>query len=74
MVKVTVKWNKESYDVDVDLSLPAEVFKMQLYSLTGVPAERQKVMGVKNAPLKARRCPCPPRLRSAAAPLAAAHS
>jgi hypothetical protein len=51
---VTVKWGKETYDVDVDTSLPALVFKMQLFTLTGVPPERQKIMGVKNPPLKAR--------------------
>jgi ubiquitin carboxyl-terminal hydrolase 14 len=55
-MKVLVKWGKESYEVDVDLSLPATVFKAQLMTLTGVPCERQKVMGVKNAPLKARSC------------------
>jgi hypothetical protein len=40
--------------VDVDTSLPALVFKSQLFTLTGVPPERQKIMGVKNPPLKAR--------------------
>ena len=52
---VTVKWGKESYEVDVDPSLPGVVFKTQLFTLTGVPPERQKVMGCKSAPLKARR-------------------
>lgn len=54
MVKVTVKWEKESYEVDVDLSQPAMVFKAQLFTLTGVPTDRQKIMGVKSAPLKVR--------------------
>jgi hypothetical protein len=49
-----VKWGKETYDVDVDTALPALVLKMQLFTLTGVPPERQKIMGVKNPPLKAR--------------------
>ena len=39
----------------MDTSLPGAVFKTQLYTLTGVPPERQKIMGVKGAPLKARR-------------------
>ena len=54
MVKLTVKWGATSYEVEADLSLPAVVFKSQLFSLTGVPVERQKIMGVKNPPLKAR--------------------
>ena len=54
MVKVTVKWGSTSYDVECDTSLPAVIFKSQLFSLTGVPVERQKIMGVKNPPLKAR--------------------
>lgn len=45
-MKVNIKWGKELYkDVEVDMEQPPEMFKMQLYSLTGVPTERQKVMG-----------------------------
>ena len=52
-VKVTVKWNKETYnDVEVDTSQPPVTLKMQLFSLTGVPPERQKIMGVKGGLLK----------------------
>lgn len=51
MVQVSVKWGKESHNVDVDTSLPGLVFKNQLYSLTGVPPERQKIM-VKGGMLK----------------------
>lgn len=54
MVKVFVKWEKESFEVDVDLTLPALVFKTQLFTLTGVPPDRQKIMGCKSPPLKAR--------------------
>ncbi len=39
--------------MDVDTSLPGVVFKTQLFTLSGVPPERQKIMGCKNAPLKA---------------------
>jgi ubiquitin carboxyl-terminal hydrolase 14 len=45
-VVVNVKWNKELYkDVEVDLEEPPEAFKIQIMSLTGVPIERQKVIG-----------------------------
>lgn len=37
--------------MDVDTSLPGLVFKNQMYSLTGVPPERQKIM-VKGGMLK----------------------
>lgn len=52
MVRCTVKWGKEVYpDVDVDAGAAPLVFKSQLFSLTGVPPERQKVM-IKGALLK----------------------
>jgi hypothetical protein len=51
-VKVDVKWQKEVYNVEVDLEQPPAVFKTQLFSLTGVPIERQKIMGVKGGLLK----------------------
>lgn len=42
---VKIKWGKERYDdVEVNTDEPPEVFKMQLFSLTGVPPDRQKVM------------------------------
>lgn len=51
-VKVSVKWGKESYpDVEVDLSSAPLVFKSQLFALTSVPPDRQKVM-IKGALLK----------------------
>lgn len=51
-MKLNVKWGKEIFkDVEVDMEQPPEMFKMQLYSLTGVPSERQKVM-VKGGLLK----------------------
>lgn len=39
-------------DIDVDLLLPVTVLKAQLCSLTGVPPERQKLLGLKGGPLK----------------------
>jgi len=37
--------------IEIDVSLPPYVFKAQLYDLTGVPPERQKIM-VKGGLLK----------------------
>ena len=48
VVKVEVRWQKEAFkEVEVDLESPPSVLKMQLYSLTGVPPERQKVSCVR---------------------------
>jgi ubiquitin carboxyl-terminal hydrolase 14 len=50
--KVNVKWGKESFsDVEVDLTQPPLVFKSQLFTLTNVAPDRQKVM-VKGALVK----------------------
>ncbi|KXZ51706.1 hypothetical protein GPECTOR_11g155 [Gonium pectorale] len=44
-VKVNVKWGKETYnDIELDMSQTPLVFKSQLFALTGVPPDRQKVM------------------------------
>ena len=50
-MKVQVKWQKDTYDVEIDKSQPPLIFKQQLFSLTGVPADRQKIM-VKGGMLK----------------------
>lgn len=43
--KVNVKWGKEKFqDVELDLGEPPEVFKAQLFALSGVQPSRQKVM------------------------------
>ncbi|KDD75798.1 ubiquitin carboxyl-terminal hydrolase [Helicosporidium sp. ATCC 50920] len=53
MVKVDIKWQKESFKgVEIDTAQPPLVFKHQLYSLCGVPAERQKILGLKGGLLK----------------------
>ena len=53
MVAVTVKWGKQKFEsVEIDTSSPVELFKAQLYALTQVPPERQKIMGVKGGTLK----------------------
>ena len=43
-VPVIVKWNKQQFDVDLDLAGGVLQFKTQLFSLTGVPVDRQKLM------------------------------
>ena len=43
---------KQQFEVDVDVSQPAVVLKTQLFTLTNVPVERQKIIGLKGGPLK----------------------
>ncbi|KAH6688910.1 ubiquitin carboxyl-terminal hydrolase [Plectosphaerella plurivora] len=50
-VSITVKHQGKKYDVEVDLTSNGETFKYQLYSLTGVEPERQKIL-VKGGQLK----------------------
>ncbi|KAK3996302.1 hypothetical protein QBC44DRAFT_347818 [Cladorrhinum sp. PSN332] len=50
-IKVVVKHQGKKYDVEVDTSSTGDVFKYQLYSLTGVEPDRQKVI-VKGGQLK----------------------
>lgn len=52
MLKVSVKWQKEVFsNVEIDTTQPPYVFKCQLFDLTGIPPERQKIM-VKGGLLK----------------------
>lgn len=45
IIKLNFKWNGKKFDdVDVDLSQPVLVLKTQLFSLTGVEPDRQKIM------------------------------
>ncbi|KAK9380077.1 uncharacterized protein V2V93DRAFT_371594 [Kockiozyma suomiensis] len=50
-IPLVVRHAGKKYDVEVDLDQPGEVFKFQLYSLTGVDPERQKIL-VKGGQLK----------------------
>ncbi|KAI1851955.1 hypothetical protein JX265_008239 [Neoarthrinium moseri] len=50
-IPVVVKHQGKKYDVEVDPESTGETFKFQLYSLTGVEPERQKVL-MKGGPLK----------------------
>eukprot|EP01118_Nematostelium_gracile_P018856 TRINITY_DN8525_c0_g1_i1.p1 TRINITY_DN8525_c0_g1~~TRINITY_DN8525_c0_g1_i1.p1 ORF type:complete len:475 (-),score=155.12 TRINITY_DN8525_c0_g1_i1:20-1444(-) len=52
MVKVSIKWGKQKFDdIELDLNEPPVVFKGQIYALTNVLPERQKIM-VKGGMLK----------------------
>lgn len=52
---VNVKWGKEKFDaVELNTEEPPMVFKAQLFALTGVQPDRQKVM-VKGGTLKVKR-------------------
>lgn len=50
-VPVIVKHQGKKYDVDLDVTSTGEVLKFQLYSLTGVEPERQKIL-IKGGQLK----------------------
>jgi len=50
-ILVVVKHQGKKYDVELDPSTTGEIFKFQLYSLTGVEPERQKIL-VKGGQLK----------------------
>ncbi|BFZ58548.1 deubiquitinating enzyme [Savitreella phatthalungensis] len=51
-VPITIKWaGNKPFNVDVDLSQDGATLKMQVYSLTGVEVDRQKIL-VKGGPLK----------------------
>lgn len=51
-VLVNIKWGKEKFEnVELNTEEPTEVFKAQLFALSSVPPERQKVM-LKGAVLK----------------------
>lgn len=52
MSTVSVKWQKKVFEsIEIDTNQPPFVFKAQLYDLSGVPPERQKIM-VKGGLLK----------------------
>ncbi|KAI2639427.1 ubiquitin carboxyl-terminal hydrolase-like protein [Xylaria nigripes] len=44
VIPVFVKHQGKKYEVEVDLESTGEIFKLQIYSLTGVEPERQKVL------------------------------
>jgi ubiquitin carboxyl-terminal hydrolase 14 len=44
MVQVVIKWNKLTYNTELDTSQSVSTFKTKLQELTGVPVDRQKLM------------------------------
>jgi len=50
-MKLVIKWGRQEHAVEVDTEQPPSVLKLQLYSLTGVPPDRQKIL-VKGGQLK----------------------
>ncbi|KAH9604987.1 hypothetical protein KSS87_003567 [Heliosperma pusillum] len=50
-LRVSVKWQKKTFPVEIDATQSPFLFKCQLFDLTGVPPERQKIM-VKGGLLK----------------------
>lgn len=49
MTSIKVKWGKETFDVEVSLTSTMQDLRGQLQSLTNVPADKQKIMGLKPA-------------------------
>ena len=42
---INIKWGKEVFkDIEVDLSQEVIVFKSQIYALTNVPTDTQKIL------------------------------
>ena len=50
-VPVVVKWSGKKFNIDLDTTEPGSTFKLQIFSLTGVPPDRQKVL-IKGGQLK----------------------
>jgi len=50
--KVTIVYQGKNYPLDLDISEDVETFRLQIFSLTNVPPERQKIVGIKGGMLK----------------------
>jgi len=51
-IKVDIKWNKEQFKgIEVNLSDDVDTFRAQIYAMTSVPPQGQKVM-IAGKPLK----------------------
>lgn len=45
MVKISVKWGKEKYDLELDLSSESLLdLKVKIYAITMVPVDKQKLI------------------------------
>jgi hypothetical protein len=47
MKRIQLKWGKEKFSLEVNTKDVAGVLKAQIFTLTLVPAERQKILGLK---------------------------
>lgn len=56
MIRVSVRWQTSTYDLPLDTNGDVSTFRCQLFELTGVPPERQKISGVKGGTLKDGTC------------------
>lgn len=52
LVSVNVKWSTKNLPVEIDTTESPAVFMSQLWTLTGVPPERQTILGLKGGKLK----------------------
>jgi ubiquitin carboxyl-terminal hydrolase 14 len=52
-VNVIIKWNGQKFPIAVDMEQPGLVFKTQVFSMTSVAPERQKIM-VKGGTVKVK--------------------
>ncbi|CAJ0646977.1 4753_t:CDS:10 [Entrophospora sp. SA101] len=43
-MKIVVNWSKKKHELEVDTDESVEIFKSQIYTMTGVAPERQKIM------------------------------
>jgi len=44
-ITVSIKWGKQTFtDVNIDLNDDIQTFKGQIYALSNVPVEKQKIM------------------------------
>lgn len=50
-IKIIIKWKNEKYEIEVNHETTGLLLKTQIFSLTGVKPERQKIM-VKGGMLK----------------------
>lgn len=40
---VSLKWGKENLPISIDINEDATVFKAQIYALTAIPSDKQKI-------------------------------
>jgi calcium-dependent protein kinase len=52
MPSFTLKWNKEEFDLDINVNATVALFKAQVRALTSVPVDRQKYLGIPGGMLK----------------------